>query len=45
MPDKPHPTKPNWMLAGCMTVSVMALVLMCWLATLGYMTTLRMVGL
>lgn len=36
---------PRWMLAGCMTVAVMVVVLLCWFATLGYMTTLRMAGL
>ena len=36
---------PRWMLAGCITVAVLALVVMCWLATIGYMTTLRMAGL
>jgi hypothetical protein len=36
---------PRWLLTGCLIVAVLVLAFMCWLATLGYMTTLRMAGL
>lgn len=43
--NNPSPHKSNWLTTGCMILAGMGLLLMCWLATLGYMSTLRMMGL
>ncbi|WP_275124870.1 hypothetical protein [Aggregatilinea lenta] len=39
------PRKSNLWTSGCLVLSVMGLALMCWLVSLGYMSTLHLIGM
>lgn len=35
----------SWQFYGCLMIGVVVLLGLCWFASLGYMTTMRMIGL
>jgi hypothetical protein len=37
--------KSSWWSSGCLALGVMGFILTCWLLSVGYMATLRMMGL